>query len=307
MVVKKKKRFGFTLSTKRAMMGYIFILPFIIGLMTFFFYPIVQSLIFSMSKLEVTTGGYALIPNGIEYYNRAINVHPTFRRDLLEAVSNMTFNVPLILIFSFFAASLLNQKFKGRSVARAMFFLPVILTSGVILAVESGDLLQSALGMTGMTQTDSANGMFRAVELAHLLLQSRLDPRFIEYIIDAVNRIYDIVIASGVQILIFLAGLQSISPSLFEASNIEGATGWENFWKITFPLVSPLILVNTVYTIIDAFTNSSNTVMVLIRDVAFAQNNYGFSAALSWIYFATIILVLGIIIWIISKSVFYQE
>ncbi|HPZ06433.1 MAG TPA: sugar ABC transporter permease, partial [Clostridiales bacterium] len=209
-----------------------------------------------------------------------------------------------IIIFSFFAANLLNQKFKGRSLARAIFFLPVILTSGVMLVIDSGDLLQSSLGMT---QTDGQEGAFRAVELARLLLRSRLSPTFIDYIISAVDRIYEIVSASGVQILVFLAGLQSISPSLFEASNIEGATGWENFWKITFPMVSPLILVNTVYSIIDSLTNSSNVVMGMIRDTAFASNDYGLSSAMAWLYFLAILVIVGIVVKLVSKVVFYYE
>lgn len=300
----KKKRRGLDLTRKRAAMGYLFVLPFIIGLITFFLVPLVQSFIFSLNKLEVAEGGYNLIPMGFENYNRALRVHASYVRDLWESVRYMIANVPLIIIFSFFAANLLNQKFKGRSLARAIFFLPVIVTSGVMLVVDSGDLLQSSLGMT---QTDGTEGAFRAVELARLLLQTRLSERFIDYIIGAVDAIYDIVSASGVQILVFLAGLQSISPSLFEASNIEGATGWENFWKITFPMVSPLILVNTVYTIIDLLTNSSNTVMELIRDTAFASQDYGMSSAMAWIYFAAILLIVGLVMWIVSKLVFYYD
>ena len=300
----KKKRRGLNLTRKRAAMGYLFVLPFIIGLITFFLVPLVQSFIFSLNKLEVAEGGYRLIPMGFQNYNRALRVHASYVRDLWESVRYMIANVPLIIIFSFFAANLLNQKFKGRSLARAIFFLPVIVTSGVMLVVDSGDLLQSSLGMT---QTDGTEGAFRAVELARLLLQTRLSERFIDYIIGAVDAIYDIVSASGVQILVFLAGLQSISPSLFEASNIEGATGWENFWKITFPMVSPLILVNTVYTIIDLLTNSSNTVMELIRDTAFASQDYGMSSAMAWIYFAAILLIVGLVMWIVSKLVFYYD
>lgn len=301
---KKKKRRGLNLNRKRAMMGYLFVLPFIIGLITFFLVPLIQSFIFSINKLEVVEGGYNLLPVGLSNYNRALRVHATYARDLVESVLYMLTNVPLIIIFSFFAANLLNQKFKGRSLARAIFFLPVILTSGVMLVIDSGDLLQSSLGMT---QTDGQEGAFRAVELARLLLRSRLSPTFIDYIISAVDRIYEIVSASGVQILVFLAGLQSISPSLFEASNIEGATGWENFWKITFPMVSPLILVNTVYSIIDSLTNSSNVVIGMIRDTAFASNDFGLSSAMAWLYFLAILAIVGIVVKLVSKVVFYYE
>lgn len=301
---KKKKRRGLNLNRKRAMIGYLFVLPFIIGLITFFLVPLIQSFIFSINKLEVVEGGYNLLPVGLSNYNRALRVHATYARDLVESVLYMLTNVPLIIIFSFFAANLLNQKFKGRSLARAIFFLPVILTSGVMLVIDSGDLLQSSLGMT---QTDGQEGAFRAVELARLLLRSRLSPTFIDYIMSAVDRIYEIVSASGVQILVFLAGLQSISPSLFEASNIEGATGWENFWKITFPMVSPLILVNTVYSIIDSLTNSSNVVIGMIRDTAFASNDFGLSSAMAWLYFLAILAIVGIVVKLVSKVVFYYE
>lgn len=301
---KKKKRRGLNLNRKRAMMGYLFVLPFIIGLITFFLVPLIQSFIFSINKLEVVEGGYNLLPVGLSNYNRALRVHATYARELVKSVLYMLANVPLIIIFSFFAANLLNQKFKGRSLARAIFFLPVILTSGVMLVIDSVDLLQSSLGMT---QTDGQEGAFRAVELARLLLRSRLSPTFIDHIISAVDSIYEIVSASGVQILVFLAGLQSISPSLFEASNIEGATGWENFWKITFPMVSPLILVNTVYSIIDSLTNSSNVVIGMIRDTAFASNDYGLSSAMAWLYFLAILAIVGIVVKLVSIVVFYYE
>lgn len=307
----KRNRFRLGLEGKRAMMGYLFVLPFIIGLLTFFLVPLIQSVIFSFNALEVVEGGYSLRPVGTQYYKHALfeyisveNESQSFINMILLAIGNMASQVLLVTIFSFFAASLLNQKFRGRSVARAMFFLPVILMSGVILLVDSGDLLQSSMGLT---QVDTSEGAGQAVELARVLLSTRLNSSFVDFIVSAVNRIYEIVSASGVQILVFLAGLQSISPSLFEASNIEGATAWENFWKITFPMVSPLILVNTVYTIIDTMTNSTSPVMQIIRNEAFSNGKYGLSAAMSWIYFIAVLVVVGLIGAIINKLVFYQE
>lgn len=301
---KKKRRSGLDLTRKRAMMGYVFVMPFIIGLITFFLVPMIQTVIFSFNNLETVSGGYRLIPKGIENYRKAFLSDANYTRNLVDSLLFMVTNVPLILIFSFFAANLLNQKFRGRGLARAIFFLPVILTSGVMLVIDSGDMLQAAYGIA---QPETQEGAFRAVELARLLLRSRLSPTFIDYIISAVDRIYEIVSASGVQILVFLAGLQSISPSLFEASNMEGATGWENFWKITFPMVSPLILVNTVYSIIDTLTNPANALMDQIRTTAFSRNDFGLSAAMALVYFFAIMAVIGIVVWLISKVVFYYE
>lgn len=144
----------------------------------------------------------------------------------------MASQVLLVTIFSFFAASLLNQKFRGRSVARAMFFLPVILMSGVILLVDSGDLLQSSMGLT---QVDTSEGAGQAVELARVLLSTRLNSSFVDFIVSAVNRIYEIVSASGVQILVFLAGLQSISPSLLRHPTLKELLLGKTFGRLLSP------------------------------------------------------------------------
>jgi ABC-type sugar transport system permease subunit len=290
---------------RRAIAGYVFISPFLLGLIFFFLYPFLQSVIFSFNSIQIGTQGYEMTGVGFGNYHRAFMVHPTFRRVLVESIIQMITDVPLIIIFSFFAANLINQKFRGRAVARAIFFLPVILTSGIILAVENNDLLLGI--MSGAIQPDTAAGAVRALELRTLLLETRLHPRFVGYIIDAVDRLYEIVKASGVQILIFLAGLQTISPSLYEASTMEGATGWENFWKITFPMISPLILVNTVYTVIYSFTNPNNPVMEIIKNTAFAESRFGFSSAIAWVYFLVILGILGILIGVISRWVFYHD
>jgi ABC-type glycerol-3-phosphate transport system permease component len=138
-----------------------------------------------------------------------------------------------------------------------------------------------------------------------MMLESGFPKALVLYLTGAVDRIYEIISSSGVQILIFLAALQSISPSLYEAAKMEGATGYEIFWKITFPMVSPLILTNTIYSIIDSFNN--NSMSRLISSTAFASFEFGISAAMSWIYFLVISLLLIMIGWIVSKRVFYYD
>lgn len=309
MSTKPKKR-RMTLMKKKAIMGYAFVMPFIIGFLTFFLYPFIRSFIFSINRLEVTSEGYKLISIGLDNYHHALFVDPNFNRILIESIQQMLTTVPSIIIFSFFAANMLNQKFRGRSVARAIFFLPVIMTSGVIIAAERNDLLQNMLNMSAAPETIEAGigGLAQmGVGFRRMLMQSGLPPQLVLYVVAAIDQIYDIIVASGVQILIFLAGLQTIPPSLFEASNIEGATGWENFWKITFPMVSPLILVNTLYSVIDNFTHPANQVMQLIREIAFFRNEYGLSATFAWIYFVVIFVILSIVMWVISRNVFYHE
>ncbi len=296
-----------TLPGREALAGIGFALPFLIGFFGLFLPMIIKSVSYSFSNMTVESTGYVLTKaakNGFEHYIRALTIDPDFNRMLLEAVIDMFTKVPLVLIFSFFMANLLNQKFHGRAVARSILFLPVILTSGVILGLESSDLLVTTLSPAEMTGTDFSTIM----NVSGFLLQyTDLPDSAINFLANAVNGIYSIIIASGVQILIFLAGLQSISPSLYEASSMEGATAWENFWKITFPMISPLILVNSVYTIIDSFTSETNEIMKDIKNTIFGEVKYGLGSAMAWIYFICIAVILLIVGGVISKHVFYND
>ena len=183
-----------------------------------------------------------------------------------------------------------------------IFFLPVIMGAGIILAMEQTDYMM-LLHSAPAADTTAVGGD----ALRNLLFQMNLPETLLEYVVSAVERIPQIIRASGVQILIFLAGLQSISPALFEAADVEGATAWERFWMITFPMMSPLILTNVVYSIIDSFTSAYNELIVLIRSTAFGGAGYGVSSAMSWIYYLAILVILGITIRIISRNVFYHE
>ena len=296
-----------SLTGKEAVWGIFFILPFLIGFFGIFLPMIIDSIRFSFSNMEVGQTGYVLTKaakNGWEHYIRALTIDPDFNMLLINSVLSMLVRVPLIIIFSFFAATLLNQKFKGRAIARSIFFFPVILTSGVVLGLENSDLLVRTLSDVDM----SASEMENFLNVSRFLMEYTNLPRpIISYLTTAVNGIYDIVVASGVQILIFLAGLQSISPSLYEASSMEGATAWENFWKITFPMISPMILVNSVYTIIDMFTNETNEMMNEIKTTIFSEVKYGFGSAMAWIYFVCIAIILLIAGYLISRKVFYYD
>lgn len=301
-----KKR-TLTLGKRQGIMGYVFISPFLLGFIFIFLAALVQSFMFSINDIELTVDRYILKNVGFANYSKVFIVHPKFRRVLIESITRMLLDVPIIIIFSFFMATLLNQKFKGRTLARAIFFLPVILATGIVARVEATDMMFSLLRTGEGVDTGIASGTFQTFQIRYLLLQVKMSPKYISYIIDAIDRIYDVVVTSGVQMLIFLAGLQSISPSLFEAAHVEGATGWESFWKITFPMVSPLILVNAIYTVIDSFTNPNNPVMLIIHETAFKNSEYGYASAMAWIYFAVILCILGVVAWIISRRVFYNE
>ncbi|MBQ8639894.1 MAG: sugar ABC transporter permease [Lachnospiraceae bacterium] len=304
---KQQGKWKLSLAGKDALAGYLFILPFLIGFFVIFLPMIAKSIQFSFSNMTVTSDGYVLETaknNGFEHYIRALTIDPDFNLDLLTAIGNIAAQVPLIIIFSFFAATLINQKFIGRTFARSVFFFPVILTSGVVLGLESSDLLVSAMGETAA----EGEGVASFLDMVRLLREyTSLPGSVITFLSNAVNGLYDIIVASGVQILIFLAGLQSISPSLYEASSMEGATGWESFWKITFPMISPLILVNCIYTIVDSFTNENNEMMNAIRTKIFSEVQYGYGSAMAWIYFVCIALILLVVGGLISRKIFYYD
>ncbi|GIN56082.1 carbohydrate ABC transporter permease [Lederbergia ruris] len=304
--MKIAKRFSFipkTYNQRKALWGFVFVLPWLLGFIAFFFVPLVNSLRYSFSSIEANANGMSIKFIGLENYIQALTVNTSFNRTLVESIIDVLVNVPLIVIFSLFLAVLLNQRFFGRSLARAIFFLPVILASGVIFSLESTSLIQ-AVNEQNVGNSGAINA-FGSFELQKLMLEAGVSKTIVLYLTGAVDRIYEIISMSGVQILIFLAGIQTISPQLYEASRIEGATGYEAFWKITFPMVSPLILVNVVYTVIDSF--SRNNLTTLIRETGFKSFNFGLGSAMAWIYFLCIALILAISTYIISKRVFYYE
>lgn len=304
--MQKKKR-KMTLAAKNAVAGYLFILPFIIGFLLFMLVPLVQSFRMSFSEVNIspTGGGFTMEFVKLAKYNMAINVDPQYKILLIENLRGMLLDLPATLIFSFFVALLLNQTFKGRGFVRAIFFMPVILSSGVIVGLEYNNAMLA--GMKDVIQETSNTSSITTVLQDMLVTEGTQAGDFFGFIFDLIDHVYDIAIQSGIQIIIFLSGLQTISPSMFEAAKIEGCTAWECFWKITLPMVSSLILVNIIYTIIDYFCRSDNEVMEYISSITIGKLQYGLSSAMSWIYFVCCLLIIGIISLIISKKVYYYE
>ena len=292
------------LQRRKAISGYLFIAPFIIGFLAFMVKPLFQSLYMSFCTVEVSPNGIHNVFKGLANYIQAFTIDTEFNRLLVEEISRMCINSLAIKIFSFFVALILNQKFKGRALVRAIFFLPVILSSGVILGVESNNaLLASVQNM--VEETTSTTSVTDAIK--SILLTSGIGASAFEKVFDIVDGIYDVAIASGIQIIIFLSGLQTISTNMYEAAAIEGCTAWESLWKITFPMISSLFLVNWIYTIVDFCMRSDNQVMEKISDQMIQYINYGFASAMSWIYFLIVIVIIGVSSFIISKGVYYYD
>lgn len=301
-MAKRKKYEG--LQKKKAVAGYVFIAPFIIGFLAFMVKPLIQSLYMSFCKVNVSGKGFSFEYIATKNYSDAFFLDIEFTRLLTEELGKMVINTLAIMVFSMFVAIILNQKFKGRALVRAIFFLPVILSSGVILGVEyNNELLGSMQDM--IKENTNTTSITDAIQ--NILITSGIGRGAFSKVFEIVDGIYDVAIASGIQIIIFLSGLQTIPGSMYEAASMEGCTAWESFWKITFPMISSLFLVNWIYTIVDYCMRTDNTVMEKIQAELVEKLNYGFSSAMSWVYFLIIIAFIGISSFIISKVVYYYD
>lgn len=302
--MKRQKNKLAGLQRRKAVSGYLFIGPFVFGFLVFMVRPFINSLYMSFCKVNLGAGQFDMVWAKMTNYNYAFKIDPDFSRYLVEEITRMCIYSLAIMVFSFFVALILNQKFKGRALVRAVFFLPVILSSGVMLGLESNNSLMANLQATVETagQTVSVTGV-----LKEILRTAGVGVRAYEEVFEVINNIYDVAIASGIQIIIFLSGLQTISESMYEAADIEGCTKWESLWKITFPMISSLFLVNWIYTVIDFCMRSDNKVIDKIQDTLMLKLDYGFASAMSWVYFLIVIVIVGISSLVISKGVYYYE
>ena len=293
-----------TMPARRARTGTLFILPFIIGFIFFMVRPLILSLQMSLNEVNlIRGGGFTMTWNDFYNYHYALQTDPNYNQYLVEEIGRMAINTIATLVLSFVIAVILNQKFKGRILCRVIFFLPVILSSGVLPGIESSNEFYNMMTDIG-NSVQNSSGVNISLALQNLLQVSGVAGDIFDVVFQMIDAIYDIVMASGIQIIVFLSGLQAISPSLYEAADVEGCSAWESFWKITFPMVSPLLLVNCIYTIIDFFMKNDNRVIEKINDVMYGvRMDFGVASAMSWIYFGVALLFIGISSFIITRAV----
>lgn len=315
-VQKEIKKSRISYEKKKGLYGYGFIAIWIIGVIYMFIVPIFKSAWYSMCYTELvttadqaaqkgmTSAGIYTEWNNFGNYEEALFKNQDYLPKLTESLGAMVPQVIVVMIFSLFIALLLNQKFRGRTFARAVFFLPVLVATGPVLAVIKGDIstngISSGEQFSALFQTDLVDELLQFLGIYNLNQQLTMTIQTIT------SDIFNLLWSAGIQILIFLAALQQIPVSAKEAASMEGATGWEFFWKITFPMISPMILANLIYTVIDTFIDSENPVMSIVL----AQSRglrYGLSAAMAWIYFLIVAVALAIIVAIVSKFVFYEN
>ena len=308
----RKKKRGASLDVKKARAGWLFVLPFIIGFVLLYLPVIYDSIKYSFHDIRILTGGgFKLSWVGFENYSNALFVDPNFVQKLGEGITQLILDIPAIVIFSLFVAILLNGKIAGRAAFRAIFFIPVLLTTGLIAEIDASNTLANYMGDAEGIDTGSGESQVAEIvsvmDVEALFSNMMIGTELVQYVVNLVNNIFNIINRSGVQMLIFLSGLQSISPAIYESCSIDGASGWETFWKITLPMVSPMILVNAVYTVIDSFTSSSNVVMQYIESQSPTSSGDPLTSAMSWMYFLIVILMIALVAGLVGAFVFYQR
>ena len=294
-----------TYDTKRKLLGFTFLIPYLLGFLMFFAVPLGQTVYYSFQKIDVPDeGGMSFTFQGIDNYVNlfttevsTLNSDSQMLRVLLDENTNMLINMPLITLLSLFLALLANRQFKGRAIVRMIFFLPIILGLDVVtemLTISTGsEMVQS-------------NGLFAEGLVARMLIRyTAIPPTYLNPIIDFVENIFSVIARSGVQTLVFLAALQSISPSMYEVAKIEGATAYETFWKVTIPSIMHIVMFVVIYTIIDLFLTSQIAEEVYNFGFGYGSKagSIGLASALSVVYIFNVLIILGLALLMFRKVV----
>lgn len=303
IVVEQAKKRKMPYEKRKSLYGYGFISLWLVGTIIFFIVPLLTSLYYSFNEVTIDAGSTITKWKGLANYDYVLNVDENYTDYLIDTLLETLWKTPLIIIFSLFIAVILNQKFRGRAFARAVFFLPVIIATGPVYSIINGDM--QSTGNSGAGQFSTMFSTDLVGELMQFLGIYGLSDQMQTLITTVSDNIFGIVWSAGIQILIFLAALQNIPVSAKEAAQMEGATAWEYFWKITFPYVSPFILANLIFTVIDTFTSPTNSVMNRILDMQ-KDWKYGEAAAMAWIYFGIVLFAIGVITAIINKFIYYE-
>lgn len=266
------KRHRLSLKQRENMMGYLFVLPWIIGVAVFVIRPLFQSFHFALSNVRITPKGREVTFVGLLNFTQILQEDATFPTELVSYLMKTVLATPVIVVFALIIALLLNSHVKGKGFFRLIFFLPVIIASGPVME----QLISQGAGSIPSMNTSAISSLIGFL------------PDFLE---DAIMGLFENIVMylwySGVQILIFLAAIQKIDTSLYEAAKIDGGSTWECFWKITLPTIKNMTLLNVVYTIIFLSNNEQNTIIETIKDAMFGttgSKGYGYASAMAWLY-----------------------
>jgi len=297
---KKKRKHG-GLQRRQQRNGWLFVLPWIVGFVIFFLKPLVQSLWFSFNDVTMGNSGMETAFVGLGNYKYLLIQDSSFLTNLWTVTLSMLQQVAICTVLSLFIAVVLVQKFRGRTLYRAIFFLPIIMTSGVVYS-----MVGSVVGSAGLSGSGNAY-MYSSVSLTTLMLQGGIGKSVVDFLTRAIDSIFAMTTNCGVPILLYISGLQKIPESAYEAARIEGAGSWDIFWKITIPKIMPIIFLNIVYIIVDASTaygssSGGNVMMAAIQTMGFGKTmKFGMSSAMAWMYFLVVALFLALAYLLIGK------
>ena len=314
VAVKPKRKgswyYRMTLSQKRGLWGLVFLSPWLFGFFAFFLRPFWNTVRFAFSNVEISLGHIEMTFVGLDNFRRAFTVDTFFNQLMLTLAFPAMGMVAVVVIFSLLAAILINGKYPGRSVVRTIFFIPIIMGANIATASMVGEDNVTQALMAGFTNVHIGGGDF----FLQTLQATGLPVELTTFVNNAVNGIFEVLSQAGVPVLIFLAGLQSIPSSLYEVAKIEGCTAYESFWKVTLPMISPMILLSTVYTIIDLFSRHGTTVdgsevtfFGRINLIGFSQGNFGLASSMVLVYIVACLLIIGLVTFFMSKVVFYYD
>jgi ABC-type sugar transport system permease subunit len=260
--------------------GYFFLAPWLVGVFVLVLYPLLNSFNFSLHNIRLMPAGMLFLPVGLKNYHDLFALDTSFLQTLISFVMSTLLQVPIIVSFSLIISMLLNGRILGKGFFRSVFFLPVIIATGPVM----NELVSQGVATVPMVNTAAV------MSAVQWLPRWAADP-----IINLFSSLIIVLWNSGVQILLFLAALQKVSPSLYEAAKIDGGSGWECFWKITVPIIRPMIFLTAIYTVIWLATGGQNPIIDLIYNSMYASNRgYGYASAEAWTYSAVILLLLGV-------------
>lgn len=287
------------IESQKARVGFSFVSIWIIGFAVFTLYPMIESIIYVFSEIDIATNTKTFV--GMANLDEVFNGDPYFVRKITESVGDLIYQIPMILIYSTFFGLVLNQKFFGRTIVRVIMFFPVIVASGLVMNILNGDYTAQQL-LSG----DKSSALFNADVIRTFLLKMNLGSELVDMLSGWASNIFQLSWKSGIQTILVLAALQGISTSVYEAAKIEGATGWEIFWKISLPMISPILLINVVYTVVDSFTDLSSPVMDYIIDQQ-NQLRLELASTMAWIYSLIVFVIVGVVFLIVGRMVVYSN
>lgn len=292
----KKRHRGF--EKKKSLYGVAFISTWLVGIAAFFIIPLLKSVWYAFSDVSFgDKGGIVTKFTGLYNFNYIFRSDPDFLSNLGESISSFATTFPMVIILSLIFALVLNQKFPGRTFARAIFFLPVIIATGVVMK----NLTASVAGQPAIDSLGSSGGYsVTAINFDDILGELNLPDDLIKLISDYINATFNIVWKTGIQVVLFLSGIQTIPDQLYEVSKIEGASKWEEFWFITVPMLKNIILLVMLYTMVDLLVTVDNKVISQAYTLV-SSASYGLSSAMLWSFLIIVLFIIGIVLFAYKK------